>query len=198
MRGLDDTDREILRLLLEDGRRPYSDIAEAVDLSAPAVSDRVDRLREIGLVRRFTIDLDRSMLREGVPLLVDVQVTPGRASEVRTALLDADPVEHVFATADERIVFTATVERADVGDLLAEAVDLADVDAYEVDLLAERAWRPGVGDAELGAECAECGNTVTAEGETARLGGDVYQFCCSSCRSQFVDRYEDLREGVDS
>ena len=41
MRGLDDTDREILRLLLENGRKPYREIASAVDLSAPAVSDRV-------------------------------------------------------------------------------------------------------------------------------------------------------------
>ncbi|MFB6083699.1 MAG: Lrp/AsnC family transcriptional regulator, partial [Halorientalis sp.] len=47
MRGLDETDREILDILLSDGRRPYSDIAEAVDLSPPAVSDRIDRLQEL-------------------------------------------------------------------------------------------------------------------------------------------------------
>ena len=40
MRDIDDTDRELLRLLLEDARRPYSELAEAVDLSPPAVSDR--------------------------------------------------------------------------------------------------------------------------------------------------------------
>jgi DNA-binding Lrp family transcriptional regulator len=47
MRDLDETDLEILQLLLSDARRPYSDIAETVGLSAPAVSDRVSRLREI-------------------------------------------------------------------------------------------------------------------------------------------------------
>ena len=47
MRGLDETDEEILDILLDDGRKPYSEIAEAVGLSAPAVSDRIDRLREI-------------------------------------------------------------------------------------------------------------------------------------------------------
>ncbi|MFC6725497.1 Lrp/AsnC family transcriptional regulator, partial [Halobium palmae] len=60
MRDLDDTDREILRLLLANARRPYSDIAEHVGLSAPAVSDRVERLQELGVVRGFTLDLDRS------------------------------------------------------------------------------------------------------------------------------------------
>lgn len=48
MRDLDETDRQILRLLLENGRRPFSGIAETVGLSPPAVSDRVDRLESLG------------------------------------------------------------------------------------------------------------------------------------------------------
>ncbi|MFB6164792.1 MAG: AsnC family transcriptional regulator [Haloarculaceae archaeon] len=197
MRGLDDTDREILSLLLEDSRRPYSDIADRVDLSPPAVSDRVDRLREIGLLRGFTVDVDRSMLREGVPVLVDVTVEPGRTPAVADALAELDAIEHCFTTADERVVFTATVPDADVRSLLAEAIDLGAVADYEVDLLTDAAWTPSLGDAELAPECAECGNTVTAEGETETLDGTVYQFCCPSCRSRFVDRYEQLAEGAD-
>jgi DNA-binding Lrp family transcriptional regulator len=199
MRGLDETDREILTLLLEDGRRPFSDIAEQVGLSAPAVSDRVDRLQETGLLRQFTVDLDRSMLREGVPLLLDLRAEPGRIETVRTDMQTAEAVEHVFTTADERVVATATVPEGDVESLLADAVDLDAVAEYEVDLLTDTAWRPGIGEAaELAPACAECGNTVTTEGETARLGGDLYHFCCGSCESRFVDQYERLSEGVDS
>ncbi|WP_136715508.1 winged helix-turn-helix transcriptional regulator [Halorientalis salina] len=198
MRGLDDTDREILSLLLDDGRRPYSDIAERVDLSPPAVSDRIDRLEELGLLRGFTVDIDRSMLREGVPVLVDVQVEPGNAEAVRSALSAGEITEHVFATADERVVATATVPEADVQSLLESTVDVEAVVSYEVDLLTDRSWTPSIGDAELAASCAECGNTVTTEGETARLDGTRYQFCCSSCKSRFVDQFEELREGADS
>lgn len=67
MRDLDETDIEILELLLSDARRPWSGIAEIVDLSPPAVSDRVARLQELGIIRRFTLDVDRSQLSEGVP-----------------------------------------------------------------------------------------------------------------------------------
>ncbi|MDG5776707.1 Lrp/AsnC family transcriptional regulator [Haloarculaceae archaeon H-GB2-1] len=84
--GLDDTDRETLQLLLDDGRRPYSDIAETVNLSAPAVSDRVDR----------------TMLREGVPVLVEVELRPGAGAAARPALAGANGVEHGFATVDDR------------------------------------------------------------------------------------------------
>ena len=83
MRGLDDTDREILRILTENGRRSYSDIADAVGLSPPAVSDRVDRLQELGVIRRFTVDIDRDLLREGTAALVTVRASPGAGERVR-------------------------------------------------------------------------------------------------------------------
>jgi Lrp/AsnC family leucine-responsive transcriptional regulator len=193
MRGLDDTDREILTLLLEDARRPYSEIAEAVDLSPPAVSDRVERLQEIGLIRRFTVDVDRSLLREGVPLLVTVDTAPGAAKDVRDTLGEADAVEYVFRTVDNQVVCTATAEESDIGNLLA-AVDEGSVRSYDVRLLADREWTPRLGPAELAPECDECGNTVTSEGETARLDGDVYHFCCESCLDNFVGRYERFQE----
>lgn len=59
-RNLDEIDLEIVRLLADDARRPFNDIADRVGLSPPAVSDRVDRLREQGVIQRFTIDIDRS------------------------------------------------------------------------------------------------------------------------------------------
>lgn len=196
MRDLDDTDREILRLLLEDARRPYSDIAEHVDLSAPAVSDRVERLRDLGVIRRFTVDVDRSKLREGIDVLVELRVAPAAVGDVRTAVRDLDGVEHVFETGDARLLFTATVPDGAVVDHLGQAVDLERVVDLEVRLLAGAEWHPGLGEATLGLTCAECGNTVTSEGVAATIGGERYEFCCPSCRGRFQDRYEELREGV--
>ena len=194
MRGLDDTDREILELLLADARRPFSDIAERVDLSAPAVSDRVDRLREMGVLRGFTADVDRSLLGRGVPVLVEIRARPGRAVEIRTALGDADAVEHVFRTADERVTATAALPETDISGFLEATVDLGAVDGYEVRLLADTEWSPSLGSADFAPECAECGNTVDAEGERATLDGETYYFCCGSCEASFVDQYESLKE----
>lgn len=196
MRGLDDIDREILRLLLEDGRRPFSEIADTVGLSAPAVSDRVDRLKDIGLVRRFTADIDRSLLEEGVPVLVSVDTAPGAAPGVRDELAGVDAVESLFRTVDDRVVFTATVPGGEVGVLVDESVDMADVRDYNVRLLADRDWSPTLSDAEFEPECVECGNTVTSEGETVTLDDEKYHFCCGNCRESFVSQYERLSEGV--
>lgn len=196
MRDLDDTDLEILRLLLEDGRRPYSDIADHVDLSAPAVSDRVDRLRDLGVIRRFTVDVDRSTLREGTDVLVEFRVPPGVLGDVRADLRDVDGIEHVFETADARLLFTVTVPDGAILDHLAQEVDLDRVAELEVCPLTASEWYPGLGEATLGLTCAECGNTVTSEGVATTIGGERYEFCCPSCRARFQDRYEELREGA--
>ena len=132
MRELDETDRQILGLLLDDARRSWREIAEVVDLSPPAVSDRVDRLRDVGVIRGFTVDVDRSKLREGTPVLVTVDVEPTAAGVVAEDLRETDRVEHVFTTADARIVFDARPDGRGVPELLAEAIDLDAVREYEV------------------------------------------------------------------
>jgi len=195
MRGLDDTDREILALLLEDARRPYSDIADEVGLSAPAVSDRIDRLRETGVIRRFTADIDRSLLSGGVPVLVTVRSVPGEGDRVRDALADTGRVEFLCLTADDTVVCTLDAPDGDVDGLVA-ALPTDAVCEYDVRLLRETEWTPRVGDARLVPDCVECGNTVSREGERERLDGDVYHFCCSSCRDAFRERYDQFRENA--
>jgi len=196
MDTLDDTDREILELLLEDARRPYSDIGDRVGLSGPAVSDRIERLQERGLLRKFTVEVDRGMLREGVSVLVEATVDPDIAEEVATRLATVEAVEHVLRTVDARIVFTATVPEGDVTELL-EAADLLQyVEAFDASILANTEWSPGVGSAELAPTCVECGNTVDEEGTSRVIEGTEYYFCCESCESQFVETYDQLRDGI--
>jgi DNA-binding Lrp family transcriptional regulator len=184
MRDLDETDRQILRLLLENGRRPFSGIAEAVGLSPPAVSDRVDRLKSLGVIDRFTVDLNRSKLSEGVPVLLDLTVDPEFAGETRTALADLDWVEHVFETAGARALCKGIATDRNVAPLVAEAVDLDRIEEYDVHLLAESSWTPTLGDAELVLSCAACGRTVGSEGESLTVEGERLHFCSESCATE--------------
>ena len=196
MRGLDETDREILRHLLEDGRRPYSEIATAVDLSAPAVSDRVDRLQDVGLIRRFTVDIDRGLLREGTPVLVTIRSEPGSGEQLHEELRMNPAVEYVFRSADETLVCTAVLPGASVETLFEEGFPIEAVRSYDVRVLQQSTWTPRLDQAELAPECVECGNTVSSEGEREHIGEEVYHFCCSSCLASFRERYDRLSEGA--
>lgn len=197
MRDLDETDLEILQLLMEDARRPFRDIADFVGLSAPAVSDRVTRLQEAGVVRGFTLDIDRSQLREGVSVLIELQVDPAAIDVTREALLATEAVEHVFTTAEAHLVCQCHIPDGDVRQWLAETVDLAVIDEYSVTLLVDAQWTPVVGGTDFAFTCAECGNTVTSNGVTRRLDEEIYHFCCPSCEARFEEQYERIREEAD-
>lgn len=196
MRTLDETDREILRLLLADARRPYSDIAERVDLSAPAVSDRVDRLREVGVIEGFTLRIDGDALSDGLSVLATLSVAPADADRVHEAVAAHERVEHAFLTADGEVTVAARVEEGTARDLVDDAVGLDAVRELSVRPIDAREWSPAVGDADLAVECVECGNTVTAEGESARIDGTLYHFCCGSCRENFEERFDRIEEGA--
>jgi DNA-binding Lrp family transcriptional regulator len=194
MRTLDDTDVEILSLLAADARRPFSAIGEEVGLSGPAVSDRVDRLREAGVITGFTINVDRSKLRGGVPVLVRVTVSSESLEEVRGRVRTEDGVEHVFVTASGELFFSGRVGSRNVRrwvESLLSGVDSAD---YEVTLLEETEWTPSVEGLSFALTCAECGNTVDNEGETTRIDGETYHFCCGSCLERFEERYRRMAE----
>ncbi|MFB6068763.1 MAG: winged helix-turn-helix transcriptional regulator [Halobacterium sp.] len=197
MRDLDETDREILRLLTTDGRRPYSDIADAVDLSAPAVSDRVSRLEEQGIIRRFTVDVDRSKLHEGYPVLLDVRVRPDAVETVRERLADARAVEHVFTTASGRLVVQANAPGPDVRAWLFGVVDEEMVREYDVELVSGVDWSPEVGDVAFSTTCVECGKTMTDGSITERVGGELKTFCCPTCESQYREQYERLERNAE-
>ncbi|TKR27636.1 winged helix-turn-helix transcriptional regulator [Natronomonas salsuginis] len=196
MRELDETDRELLRLLLDDGRASYKQLAETVDLSPPAVSDRVDRLRELGVIERFTVNVDRSRLREGVRVAITLVVTPGESTAVREALTDVTGVEHVFVTAEGRLLVVGTFPDADIESPLQPAFETKAIESVDVTPLVASDWHPALGEATLGLECVECGNSVTAEGVSAVIDGERYEFCCGSCRARFEERYEELSEGA--
>lgn len=199
MRDLDETDLEILQLLLSDARRPYSDIADVVGLSAPAVSDRVERLQEIGVINRFTLDVDRTQLRGGIPVLITLEVASA-APEVATiteTLLDDGSVEHVFRTAEADLVVYARVPGNDIAAWLTDALEEEMYEDFEVTLLAGADWSPALGETGFALTCAQCGNTVDSEGTTTRIDEELYQFCCPSCEARFTEKYDELQQGAD-
>ena len=55
---LDKTDIKILKLLANDSRISYAEIAREVHLSRMAVRERVMKMVEEGVVERFTVQLD--------------------------------------------------------------------------------------------------------------------------------------------
>lgn len=79
--SLDRFDRAILALLQRDNHLPQRLIAEAVNLSAPAVQRRIRRLEERGVIRANVALLDPDLVGLPVTLVVEVRMaSDGRDS----------------------------------------------------------------------------------------------------------------------
>ena len=71
--ALDKIDREILAILRDDARIPYQALGQRVHLSANAAADRVRRLIRLGVIRRFTVDIDQGRLGRDLEAVIDVR-----------------------------------------------------------------------------------------------------------------------------
>jgi DNA-binding Lrp family transcriptional regulator len=118
---MDDVDRKILALLVEDARRSYDDVGRRVALSAPAVKRRIDRLRERGALRGFTAVIDHAALGEATEALVELFFAPGTLLDRVAAVLDRHPevVEAWSVTGDaDAIARVRTRDNADLERLI--------------------------------------------------------------------------------
>jgi Lrp/AsnC family leucine-responsive transcriptional regulator len=75
---LDDLDRALLAALAEDARQPVSDLARGIGLSAPATADRLRRLDALGVIERFTVQIDPRALGYTLQAIVRVKPLPGQ------------------------------------------------------------------------------------------------------------------------
>jgi DNA-binding Lrp family transcriptional regulator len=72
---VDELDLALLRALAVDARQSQRALARAIEMSPPAVADRLARLERAGVIRGYRADIDWAAL--GFPVVVYLAVTAG-------------------------------------------------------------------------------------------------------------------------
>ncbi|MFW9829216.1 MAG: Lrp/AsnC family transcriptional regulator [Candidatus Thorarchaeota archaeon] len=103
MKNLDDKDKRILEMLLEDSRRPYHEIAADpnVQLSESTVRKRVIKLQDEGVIEKFTIKICREDER---CIIAFITLIPKSLAETKELLREAQVLpqcEEVYFLAGE-------------------------------------------------------------------------------------------------
>ena len=75
---MDRTNYQILNILQEDCRTTLKQVGDKVGLTAPAVSERVRRMEDKGIIRSFRADVDRRQLDCNMSGFILVAVEPER------------------------------------------------------------------------------------------------------------------------
>src|ERR1043165_4608203 len=94
---LDALDARIIEALSVDARIPMSDLARAVGLSGPSVTERVRKLEASGVIRRFTVELEPKMLGYTLEAVVRIKPRPGQLHQVEKLIQN----EPRFITCDK-------------------------------------------------------------------------------------------------
>lgn len=104
--SIDETDREILKGLMENGRIAYRELAERTGVTPPTVKSRVDSMIEDGVIEGFTIQVNEEALTDGpiIDALIEFETEPPAIDDVYEALTRCEGATTVMKTSDSRVV----------------------------------------------------------------------------------------------
>jgi len=85
---MDITDAKILECLKQNGRETASEISKRVNLSIPAVSERIRKLEDSGVIEKYLVKLSRSKLGYKLLAVIFVNIDDtGNVSAFRDAIV---------------------------------------------------------------------------------------------------------------
>ena len=106
--AVDGIDRRIIGILQHHGRISWRELADAVDMAASSVADRVRRLEAAGVIRGYRASIDPAALGRNVRAVIDVSLpSGGDPAQFEARLSERDEVElalYVTGPADYTVI----------------------------------------------------------------------------------------------
>ncbi|HHI00394.1 MAG: Lrp/AsnC family transcriptional regulator [Thermococcus sp.] len=99
MKGLlDEIDKEILRVLQKNSRTPLREISKRVGLAESTVYERIKKLKERGIIKKFTIILDPESLGFHLLAFILIKAKAGKYAEVAEKLISYPEIVEIYET----------------------------------------------------------------------------------------------------
>ncbi|MBW3005082.1 Lrp/AsnC family transcriptional regulator [Candidatus Woesearchaeota archaeon] len=90
---LDEKDLQVLEELKENAKRTTSQISKRVNLPITTVHNRIKKLEKLGIIKRYTVELDYKKLEKPVAAYVMVQVIYMLPSGIK--VMQEDVAKHI-------------------------------------------------------------------------------------------------------
>ena len=94
---LDDTDNQILALLMDDARTPTSTIAKRLGIARTTAIARIGNLEKRGIIAGYGVKLNQELYQPAVRAYVGIAVDPRKASTLVKMLQKMPEVETLCA-----------------------------------------------------------------------------------------------------
>ncbi|MEM2312884.1 MAG: Lrp/AsnC family transcriptional regulator [Candidatus Nezhaarchaeales archaeon] len=103
---IDELDKKILRLLQEDGRLTFTEVARKLRLSESTIRRRVQVLQEKGVIKRFTVEIDPAKIGLNTVAIVGIDVDPPKLLEVSQKLCEFKEIRYVAMSTGDHMIMT--------------------------------------------------------------------------------------------
>tara|TARA_B100000902_G_scaffold392151_1_gene444073 strand:- start:369 stop:824 length:456 start_codon:yes stop_codon:yes gene_type:complete len=116
---LDDTDRRLLTVLLEDARISQRGLAQRIGVAQGTITNRLRRLEDLGVIKGYTVLLEPESIGWTMTVITGLRIEKGSMINVQQNIA-ADP--RVFAVYDvtgdyDSMVLARVQSRKDLDDL---------------------------------------------------------------------------------
>jgi len=91
----------LIKLLLEDSRRPYTELARALGVTEAAVRKRVKKLEELGVIKHYTVEVDPRKLGYEVVCFLGLDASPDKYIHVIEELQKRPEVIRLYSTSGD-------------------------------------------------------------------------------------------------
>lgn len=191
---LDNLDVKILTHLQANSRKSFQEIAKQCLTSVPTVKSRVERLQELGVIRKFTIDIDSSRLDIPEAVLL-INAKPHAVKRITEELKRLDEVKELYVTSDSDAAVVSRIS-GDMARLLTvqDRIDLTDVNNVRV-IPIKSAFKNAnlsLASSSITITCAYCDKKVTEGAVRKKLDNKDYFFCCNTCLGAFEEKYRKI------
>src|SRR4051794_41264097 len=105
LRKIDPTDRKIIGELSADGRVALAELGRRVNLSSPAVAERVQRLERAGVITGYRAEIDPRALGYQLTAIVRIKPAPGQLQRIPELALDVPEVSECHRITGEDCFF---------------------------------------------------------------------------------------------
>lgn len=192
---LDEVDFRLLKALKADGRTPLKELARLANASVPTIRARLHRLRDMGIIKLFTVAIDEKRLVGATSAFISLRAKTPELRSIAQDVTQWDEVTEAHLTSGEQdLILKVSVPdmRALEDFLMNKLSQIPGVESsrssFVIETVKEQlgpALKPGFG---VRLFCAHCRKEIMGEIIRRTMGEHEFYFCCTTCASVFEEQ----------
>lgn len=94
----------IIKILLENGRKSFVNIADELGVTETAIRKRVKKMEREGVISKYSVEVNPRKLGFGVKAIIGIDTTPQRYLEIIQVLKKNDKILRLYSSSGDHMI----------------------------------------------------------------------------------------------